>query len=326
VPTTPTKTPPPGSKPKCCVRVGKKGRNWNIPRRFSDYRIAKPDEKAVGGASPKWLLIHKRKSPSTTDFFLAKAPGQYGEVETYTELFINELGTRPGFPMAPAGLVRLDGRLHFLTRSFLKPGEVLAHGRAMLEEHFQPTDIAAIRKGRSEQDFYTLDFMETILEHFCDASFPEMRCAYFEMLIFDALVGSMDRHVENWGVILSSTTPRTYRFASIFDSARSLLWNYDEPRLEKLSAAHGFNGYINRAKPLIGIPGPLPRPSLNHFGLVQHLLERYPLIRSVKNGMILIDPFHRHLDDVFIDLFPQLTECVQSLLYIHHHGLNRFSA
>jgi len=268
------------------VRVGKKGRSWSLPRRFGDYRIAKPEEKAISGAAPKWLLIHKRKLPSTADFFIAKAAGQWGELETYTELFINELGSRLGFPMAPAGLARLDGVLHFLTKSFLlSENEVLAHGRAMLEEHFQPTDLKAIHKGRSEQDFYTLDFMETILQHFCAESFDTMLRSYFEMLIFDALVGSMDRHVENWGVILSSTTPRTYRFAPIFDSARSLLWNHDEARLEKLLDEHQFNGYINRAKPLIGIPGPLPRPSLNHFGLVQHLLERY--------GNIVNEPIRR---------------------------------
>lgn len=68
------------------------------------------------------------------------------------------------------------------------------------------------------------------------------------MLVFGAIIGCMDRHMQrNWGVVVTATTPRQYRFAPIFDSARALLWDYDDARLERLSRnEHAVQGDTNR--------------------------------------------------------------------------------
>jgi len=246
-------------------------RNWGLPRSFVGFHAADASL-SVRGAAPKCILVND-DDPQV--WFMAKASEKWGPQETYTELLISQLGERLGFPMAHHGIAWIDSEIRFVSRSFLAAGETLVHGSIMLESFFE-TDVSNVGKNSwDEQRTYDIDILDELIHHFCGADATKVLHGLVEMLIFDSLIGSNDRHMQNWGVITTATEPRTYRFAPIFDSARALLWDYDEPRLEKLSRnGHAMEGYANRARPKIGCAK--FGKAVNHFELCGYLIEKYP--------------------------------------------------
>jgi hypothetical protein len=199
------------------------------------------------------------------------------------EFFINQLGLILGFKMAHSGLILLDGTPAFITRIFTSADETLRHGSLIIEDYFKDEQLKETKEldnvGRGEeQAFYSIDFVTNLLKAFCRDDFDALFPDFIEMLIFDALIGSMDRHAQNWGVIGSILEPARYRFAPIFDSSRALLWSLDDARVEKLLRdERAFRSHIYRAKPCIGPVRDHPKVNnCNHFDFVVNLLDLYP--------------------------------------------------
>lgn len=246
-------------------------RDWGLPRSFVGFHAADATL-SVRGAAPKCILVSD-EDPQL--WYMAKASEKWGRQETYTELLISQLGERLGFPMAHHGIARIDGEVRFVSRSFLGPGETLVHGSIMLESFFE-YDVSKVGKNSwDEQRTYDIDILDELIKHFCGEDAPSVLQGLIQMLIFDTLIGSNDRHMQNWGVITTATEPRAYRFAPLFDSARALLWDYDESRLEKLNRNRdAMEGYANRARPKIGCAK--FGKAVNHFKLCHYLIDKYP--------------------------------------------------
>jgi hypothetical protein len=258
--------------PSEIVRVAKAGRTWGMRRRFDGYAAVSQDQLSVRGAAPKFIV---RSLSDPSDWYIVKAAESWGAVESLTELLNNMLGKRLGFPMAHAGLLRADGELRFASHNFQAEGETLIHGSVLFREVFEDDLDGVGKKKWDEQRTYDLVLIRDVLERVCGEHAERLFAKLIEMLVFDALIGSMDRHMQNWGVLATVTEPRTYRFAPIFDSARALLWNCDEAKLNKLANdQRALEGYITRSHPKIG-KASLGRP-VNHFELIQHLIDDYP--------------------------------------------------
>ena len=132
------------------------------------------------------------------------------------------------------------------------------------------------------------------------------------MLVFDALIGSMDRHAQNWGVLQQTSLPERFRFAPIFDSARALLWLLPEAKLIGYHSHETMlRGYVDASKPCIGPPRNHPKVnSCNHFDVVENLMELYPHLLqvplervstgAVRNAARVLDsfPYLRYLSSV----------------------------
>lgn len=260
--------------PKRFVRVAKSGYTWGLPRSMSPYFVDTDIQGMLGNAT-KWVL---RTNDPTDPQFMVKYPQKFGEQETYTEFFINQFGKAVGLDMAESGLIRLDGQLAFLTRIFTSPKENLRHGSLIIENCFKDEKALERVRRKEEQAFYSIDFVVGVLKLFVGEDFDAIFPKFIEMLVFDALIGSMDRHVQNWGVLETVTTPARYRFAPIFDSARALLWSMDEARVAELSAnAQFFNAHLHRARPCLGPKRHMLRDTrCNHFGFIANLTELYP--------------------------------------------------
>jgi hypothetical protein len=101
---------------------------------------------------------------------------------------------------------------------------------------------------------------------------------FIQMLVFDALVGSMDRHAQNWGVVGRIAEPAKYRLAPIFDTARALLWSADETMTKKMAGDDRMlAAFIERAKPCLGPVRTHPKVNdCNHFEFVENLMALYP--------------------------------------------------
>jgi HipA-like C-terminal domain len=264
---------PPISVPTNFRRNGRRGLVWELPRSFPGYFA--DTGKQVLGSAPKYVL---RSAAPNTPEYLVKYPQKHGKRETYTEFFLNQLGTALGFRMAHSGLILLDGKSAFLTRIFTGPEESLRHGSLVIEDYYKDEKALERVRRHEEQAFYSIDFVVSLLREYCGIDFDNVFPGFIEMLIFDALIGSMDRHAQNWGIIGRISEPPDYHLAPIFDTARALLWSADENMLLKMSTDDRMlSAYIDRAKPCMGPVRTHPKVNnCNHFDFVENLLELYP--------------------------------------------------
>jgi hypothetical protein len=163
----------------------------------------------------------------------------------------------------------------------------LRHGSLIIEDCFkkqQSVDVKELDRihRRSEQEFYSIDFVKGVLETYCGQEFAHVFPDFIEMLIFDALIGSMDRHSQNWGVLATTVEPVRYRLAPIFDSSRALLWKLDEEQIGKLATNEkDFGRYIDKARPCLGPVRNHPKVNkCNHFDLVENIVTLYPQLAT----------------------------------------------
>jgi hypothetical protein len=267
-------SPPDSEPPAQIIRVAKSGLTWGLPRSFAPYFVDTSIQGILGNARK---FVIRTKNPSDPQF-MVKYPQKFGTQETLTEFFINRLGVTLGFDMADSGLVRINGTLVFLTRIFTGSDETLRHGSLVIEDFYKDEKALERVRRKEEQQFYSIDFVVDLLRMFVGEDFCKVFPKFAEMLVFDALIGSMDRHVQNWGVLETLKKPARYRFAPIFDSARALLWNSSEDQVALLAKdAKAFRGHLNRAKPCLGPKKHRSgQDSCNHFDFIANLLESYP--------------------------------------------------
>jgi len=262
------------SPPKRFVRVAQGGLTWDLPRSFARYFVDTSIQGMLGNAT-KWII--RTEHPQDPQF-MVKYPQKFGEQETLTEFFINQLGESLNFDMAHSGLIRAGDTLVFITKVFTNPLENLRHGSLIIEDYFKDEKALDRVRRKEEQSFYSIDFVVALLRAYVGNDFNFILPKFIEMLIFDAIVGSMDRHAQNWGVLESVSKPVQYRFAPIFDSARALLWSADEHRIEELSRnEQAFAAHLNRATPCLGPKRhDLGHKRCNHFDFIANLMELYP--------------------------------------------------
>jgi hypothetical protein len=259
--------------PKRFKRSGKRGFTWGLSRTLPGY-FADAGKQVLGNA-PKYVV--RSLDPNDPEY-LVKYPQKHGKRETYTEFFLNQLGASLGFEMAHSGLVVLDGQLVFLTKIFTGPEESLRHGSLVIEDYYKEEKALEKVRRHEEQGFYSIDFVVSLLQAYCGGDFDDVFPKFIQMLIFDALVGSMDRHAQNWGVTGRIAEPANYRLAPIFDTARALLWSADETMVQKMSAdSRMLAAFIDRAKPCLGPVRSHPKVNdCNHFEFVENLMNLYP--------------------------------------------------
>jgi hypothetical protein len=216
--------------------------------------------------------------------YIAKFAHKNGHIETLTELFNNQLGKALGFDMAHSGIAMLDGVLHFLSRSFRQSGEKLVHGSLMVQALglADSGEIEKIKTVAQQQGIFDIDFVETFMRGFCGSDFEQVFDKFVAMLVFDALIGSMDRHPRNWGVIAPESQTSDVigggsriRFSPIYDSARALLWDLSDAKIKALSASD-LKRYIEKSSPRIGLPHAARK--CNHFELLAHVSAKHKLL------------------------------------------------
>jgi hypothetical protein len=266
--------PPVPTKPPAVLKRAASGViTWDLPRVFRGY-VATTDT-AIGGKATKWVLRHQEHQ---NDFYIAKFGNKNGKIEILTELFNNQLGMALGFEMAHSGLARLDDNLYFITRNFRQEQERLVHGSLMVEQVFSAPKATQQIPHAQEQSFYTIDAMQQVIHAFCGPDGDTVFQRFVDMLLFDALIGCMDRHAQNWGVLQATTEPGRSRLAPIFDSARAFFWDIPDGRLARYETNGAlFLKYIENSNPCIGPEPTHPKINeCNHFDLVENLSNLYP--------------------------------------------------
>ncbi len=188
---------------------------------FDDFEEVPPSERMVGGTQPKSLLVDK----STGDTYIAKSSKWKADpaLACLTEFLIHLAGKMLSCELAEGGLCLYHGEVHFFSRYFLEAGEDLLHGVELFSQLYSPDHVAEVTGAReSEQALYTVRAVKDVLgAHFLEHE-DQLFAQFVSLLTHDAIIGAMDRHAENWGVIVRRTGESKPRIAPIYDSASAL--------------------------------------------------------------------------------------------------------
>jgi hypothetical protein len=215
-------------------------------------------------------VVPKKRHDLWTNY-IAKLGHKYYPNESITEELIAEIGRIYGFNMVESKLYKLGGQIRFLSKFFNKKDEELVHGADLfagyLEDKAFVDDVEA--SGQS-QNFFTIKFTKEVFDHEYESDLAKtIYRDFMRMLFFDALVGNHDRHLYNWGVVRDIFGKNLPKYSPIYDSARGILWNDTEGKINGIIAEKREQAYVKKycesAKPKIGLEG---KDNINHFDII----------------------------------------------------------
>lgn len=223
---------------------------------------------------PGW----NRYDPQTWPGFIAKVGSKRYPVESVTEHFITRVGQICGINITDSRLYIVGNQVRFLSEYFLDDArQRLTHGLDLFRRYLDEETIRSIEKTPRERQEYTFQFVETALNDWFPAYARELKTDFVTMLGFDALVGNMDRHPLNWGLIVPTRRKPRVRFAPLYDSARGLFWNDVEKNItDKTREPASLQGYVNRCQPQIGWADWDGTGKFSHFTLMNLIISERP--------------------------------------------------
>lgn len=131
------------------------------------------------------------------------------------------------FPHHLGVLVQLDVRRQKDTRRN-QFKENLIHGANLIG--FVDKNFTRLKSQPERRNAYTLDIVIKALRYYVKRN-PKAKIVweqFFDLLVFDALIGGTDRHYNNWGILEKADDSHFIRLAPAFDNGISLLWKIDE--------------------------------------------------------------------------------------------------
>lgn len=199
---------------------------------------------AVGyGTRDKTVL---KRSKRGKVYFLAKTYDKdVGELRS--EVCASNIGRLFGFPVQktwlckipqykvlrlrhPLGVViQLDVRRQKDTRRN-QFREDLIHGAEMIS--LVDPKFSSLKNLKEKRKVYTLKIVVDSIHGYV-AQNPGSEILwdqFFELLVFDALIGGTDRHYYNWGILEKADAGEFIRLAPAFDNGISLMWKMEEYR------------------------------------------------------------------------------------------------
>lgn len=273
--------------------------------RRGGWKLYSPEEYMLGGAAPKNYLAFGDPELPGSVAYIAKRPAHWGPRECVTEEIISRIGRLLPLKVAESRLVRLppkpgeapfaDPDVRFLSRNFLQRGEELVHGQQLYAEFLgisapQFVEAFDLTDPHEEAKLYTVESAEDVLRSKAreDAAAERLVAAFARMLTFDALVGSPDRHAENWGIVQDPKHPeRGVRFAPIYDTARGLLGTHSEEKLVRAAGRPGslmrrefLSRYAHGSKPVFTCQKRAGE-RVSHFDLIRYVMTHARLARCM---------------------------------------------
>ncbi len=244
----------------------------------------------------------RAKSSSSWPSYIAKTAEKWYPHESVIEYLINRIGEVIGLNMNQILLVRIRGQIRFLSRFFLNEDEILIHGAEICGDYLEDRQLARdiAENKSSSRELFTFEFIKDSIRNVFPQCFEQLLLELVKLITFDALVGNNDRHFYNWGVIdYKKKTSKIPKFAPFYDSARGLLWNFDDENVRNHMKAHNSGAkkvirYIENALPRISCD---ENTAANHFELVDSL---YRLSDEYKE--IIIDLSSKEKEEKVLEL------------------------
>lgn len=268
---------------------------------------------SVRGATEKDVL----EDPDSGVRYIAKLGGRNNDLEVMTEYVIYLVGRSLGVSVAQARIARYQGRLRFLSRYFLsiKEPQELVHGMQLFRDLYDESTVKDVLGDESrEQAMFCVQAVKNAFgAHYLQYGAgvqDELFSGFVAMLTHDALIGVQDRHHENWGVIVHrSVGGPPPQFAPLYDSARGLFCNVTDNELARRfmgrEGLQRLDGYVRRARPLVGFDGLQPtqgRRYVTHDQLLAAVFHAYPKHRNRINSILEAYDWRRIRSDLTSEL------------------------
>lgn len=239
----------------------------------------------IGGDAPKSFIRayyygeSRKANPKRWSFYIAKMGHKWYPVESITEYLLNRIGKILEVNMAEARIAWVAGQIMFLSKYFINDMEdqELVHGADIYAGYLNDKAFVEEIEAKSvAQDFFTIQFTFDAIDYiFKEQNADELKSDFLKLILYDAYIGSNDRHFYNWGVIRSLKEHHRPYFSPIYDTARGLFWNTKEERIQKefdnkKTLDVFIKKYAENSTPKIGWEG---AGNLNHFKLVEKIVE-----------------------------------------------------
>jgi hypothetical protein len=144
--------------------------------------------------------------------------------------------------------------------SFLAQGKRLVHGGEVFADNFENFD-------QWDHRAHTYQRLRKV------ATLQSFRTGIHEMILLDALVGNVDRHVNNWGFVSNSVV----YFAPLFDNGSTLIARCDVTKCEHLCRDKGqLEGLVRNCDSKIFWETDEKTIKLRHFDLISNIKQLYP--------------------------------------------------
>ena len=211
---------------------------------FDRYKEAKVG--VFGGSRPRILLKHKQNNQQ---FFLKTY--RHNTREIWAEMFASQLGAAAGFNIQSVSLKKVPARAaqifknnfgSYLPTNWQPVGALVRHAFPQNHELLYGAQII----GTATEPVTLEDIEKSIRSRYLDSE--DILQAISDMIIFDAWIGNMDRHHENWAISQKNIASqlslvslsqnqraeliKRRRFTPLFDHGSSLLFELDENKVE----------------------------------------------------------------------------------------------
>ena len=282
--------------------------------------------KNLDGAAPKQFIkayFYSQGKRNNRYFYIAKSAEKWAPVECVIECAINCIGRTLGLKMNDYKLVIANQTIRFLSKYFLKKGQILIHGAEIMGDYLGDRDMAKEIAEHRKNSRYLLDFQE--VKNALNQVFPneasDLQKELVKLLVFDALVGNHDRHFYNWGIIskVEKNQNRKCKFSPIYDSARGLLWNTPDEQLENYFDGNKIiqsklKKYLENSSPRISLKN---NPKANHYDLVEHFIKDKkfkPIVESLVMDKHLDKIIYMLKEKFFLYLHPKRSILIKEIL------------
>lgn len=230
-------------------------------------------------AGCRWLFKETRAIPSPAG---AESAG-----EDWSEKVAAEVAHVLGIPAAEVELAEYRGRRGCASKSFTSASQQLMHGNEILAGYVAGYDPGYDRAVWFKQSDHTLEnIILAIREMF--PRWAESRAVLTQLasyIVLDALIGNVDRHHENWGLLWqvivdhddfreTARLAKEYVVAPSYDHASSLGRELlDKKRVDRLRSG-SVESYVRKGRG--GIYNPGGARGENPLVLVESAANEYP--------------------------------------------------
>jgi hypothetical protein len=222
---------------------------------------------STGTREKDWLIRPDNRRRALIKYPL-KSPG-----ELWAEKLASEFGKVYGCNVPEADLARRENKNGVLAYSFLSRNESLVEGAALfieVDSNFDPH----IMNG------YDVQLIQTLLP---DAKLFE---DFLRIMLFDALIGNQDRHVENWGII--EVLGGNKYLSPAYDNSSSLGWQLSEQYVsEVMHDPARLTAFIKGGKSMVR----WHNRKIKHLEMIDLLLKEHTEIikREIEKLELLTD-------------------------------------
>lgn len=236
------------------------------------------------GSKKKFWFRFPDEPPSRWLFKYPKA----NTGEHWAEKIAAEIASLIDIECAEVELATFGTEQGSISRAFTDIGEELVHGNQMLARIIHDYDLEATFHHSSHTLENILKVMERVFVN--NEAVLKAKCRIAEYVILDGLIGNVDRHHENWGILRRQVNNHWEGFvAPSFDHASSLGRELQDIKRDMYLAENRVGNYAEKGRGAIywsddSKRGPSP------LELVRKAVSAYPgIFLPVKNKLEKLD-------------------------------------